>query len=755
MTKLPPIFALIFSAAIFPLALLAQDEPSLEFGALSQILPGALAGSYEYDTASGVVHWTNGVYVKYGGTVLTADSASVDPQSGEVLADGKVRIEEGDQIWVGEHITYNFKTRRMQSEQFRTGKPPVFAAGEHLQGDASNQTYTARHIFVTTDDVSEPVVRVRASRMKIVPGKYIEMWNAVLFVDGVPSFYFPYYKRNLGAHANNLDLLPGFRSSYGPYLLATYRWYLGDDADGKFHMDYRTRRGVGAGPDLNLHLGQWGEAQFKYYYLYDNDANRGTNGLPDFGSVPPNRQRLYFAYQATPATNLNVKALVNYQSDPFVLHDYFESDYTQNPQPNTLVEVNKYSENWSLDALTTPRVNSFFNQVERLPDVRLTGFRQEIFNTPVYYDSESSAGYYRQFVTFTNGLFPGTNGFYANSGARADTYHQLTWPMRFFKWLNITPRVGGRFTYYSEQNASSGTNSETYRTVLNTGVAASFKAAQLWANATNSFFQVDGLRHIIEPSVNYVYIPRPSTPASQLPQFDSELPSLLLLPLQFPDDNNIDSIDSQNVIRFGLRNTLQTKRDGQLDNLLDWNVMLDWRLNPDARTNALNLGAPGPQKTFDDLYSELTFKPRSWLTLESQLRYDINDGQLDLAFHQLTFTPDEKWSWGLGHWYLHNNFPAAGIGGENFITSTMFYRVNDNWGLRATHDFNAQDGRLQQQFYTLYRDLRSWTGALTFRVIDNLTGPEDFTIALTFSLKASPGYHVGDDAVEPYHLVGE
>jgi hypothetical protein len=28
----------------------------------------------------------------------------------------------------------------------------------------------------------------------------------------------------------------------------------------KLHLDYRERRGVGAGPDLNLHLGQWGDA---------------------------------------------------------------------------------------------------------------------------------------------------------------------------------------------------------------------------------------------------------------------------------------------------------------------------------------------------------------------------------------------------------------------------------------------------------------------------------------------------------------
>ena len=76
---------------------------------------------------------------------------------------------------------------------------------------------------------------------------------------------------------------------------------------------------------------------------------------------------------------------------------------------------------------------------------------------------------------------------------------------------------------------------------------------------------MDGLRHIIEPSANYVFVPDPSTPPAQLPQFDSEQPSLMLLPVEFPDYNNIDSIDTQNVIRFGLRNTLQTKRDGQLD----------------------------------------------------------------------------------------------------------------------------------------------------------------------------------------------
>jgi hypothetical protein len=378
--------------------------------------------------------------------------------------------------------------------------------------------------------------------------------------------------------------------------------------------------------------------------------------------------------------------------------------------------------------------------------VRLTGYRQQVLDSPVYYDSQSSAGWYRQFTTYTNGLYQDDNGFYTRSAARADTYHQFTLPWTFFHWLNVAPRVGGRLTYYSSENFTNGQpNDDTFRGVFNTGVGASFKASQLWAGATNSTLQIDGLRHIIEPSVNYVFVPDPSTPPGQLPQFDAEQPSLLLLPINFPDYNDIDSIDTQNVIRFGLRNTLQTKRNGALDTLLSWNVQLDWRLDPKAN-----------QGTFNDLYSALAFRPRSWLTLESQTRNDLNDGRLNLAFEQLTFAPNDRWSWGLGYWYLRGGQWGNSTWAENnFVTSTLFVRFSDNWGARMTDNFNLVTSRLQEQFYSIYRDLRSWTSALTFRVTNDEGNSPDFTVAFTLSLKASPATTVGEDVANRYRLVGE
>jgi LPS-assembly protein len=743
MSKLPVIAALAIFAAIFPVSVLAQEKLEWEVWSLNEVVPGAPNGSVEM---MGVMATgNNGICVKYGETVLMADSASVNRETGEAVADGHVRIEMGGQIWLGEHINYNFKTHQMRSEQFRSGRPPVFAYGENLQGDLSNKVYTARHAYVTSDDVSDPAARIRASRIRMVPGQYIEAWNAVVFMDGVPAFYYPYYKRNLGAHANNWNFTPGYSSAYGPFLLSTYTWWLNDSVDGALHGDYREQRGLGVGPDLNLHLGRWGEAGFKYYYLHDQDSSYSlnTNNFASLsGPIPENRQRVYFGWQATPSTNLNIKALVNYQTDPLVLHDFFEGDYAANPQPNTFVEANKYWDDWSLDALTTPEANNFFDQVERLPDVKLTGWRQQVLDTPVFYESESSAGYYRQELAATNSLFAGTNGpNFDYSAARADTFQQLLLPTTFFGWLNVTPRAGGRLTYYSTETGPGGTNGETYRKVFNTGLDVSFKSSRLWTGATNSLLDMDGLRHIVEPSASYAFVPRPSTLPPQLPQFDTQSPSLLLLPIQLPDYNDIDSIDSENVIRFGLRNTLQTMRAAGLQNLLDWNVLLDWRLHPNAG-----------QDTFNDLYSGLTFRPRSWLTLESQTRYDINNGYFNLAYNQVTFAPNERWSWSLGHIYTRSGFVDNG---DNLISSTMYFRVNDNWGFRAQHDFNAMDGLLQDQFYTVYRDLRSWTGALTFRVTDNGTGPENFTVAFTFSIKAHPRQKVGGDTVESYHLVGE
>jgi LPS-assembly protein len=727
MTRLRFMLTLALCALALPGTLRAQQQPVWEMEALTD------QGWAEFDFQTGLGRGTNGVLVRYGTAFLTADQVGVNQQSGDVTADGNVRVQSEDQVWVGEHVRYNFKTRQMEAEQFRTGKVPVFAAGEGLHGEVTNRVYIATNGIVTTDDVAEPTVKVRAKYLKIIPGQRVEARHATLYVAGVPVFYFPYYSRKLGPRSNEFSFLPGYRSIYGPYLLSSYTFFLNEELDGILHADYRERRGPGAGPDLNYHFGPWGDGSLKYYYMHDNDPGVG-GGDP---SISHDRERVDFSYQANPATNLSVRSVVRYQSDTNIVREFFEREYVQDNQPSTYANANKYWSNYSLDAYVQPRVNDFLETVERLPDVRLTGYRQQVGASPVYYESESSVGYYRRLFAETNSL-PTTPYFAA---ARADTFHQLLLPETFFGWLNITPRVGGRLTYYSDATGPGATTEERDRAVFNTGAEFSFKASQLWPAVQSEFFQADGLRHIIQPSLNYVYVPRPNyVGTNELPPFDYELPSLRQLPIDFPGYNSIDSIDSENVARMGLENKLQTKREGKVVNLVDWDVYTDWRLQPNAQ-----------QTTFSDLYSDLTLNPRSWLSLQSQTRYDIQDGDWRMSITTLTLRPGESWSWTLGQVYLRDDFsssPTALGPGENVLTSSFLVRLNENWGLRTAHYFDASTGSLREQDYAIVRDLRSWTAALTFRVRKDPGTPEDFTVALSLWLKAYPKSGHGPEAMQ-------
>jgi hypothetical protein len=367
--------------------------------------------------------------------------------------------------------------------------------------------------------------------------------------------------------------------------------------------------------------------------------------------------------------------------------------------------------------------------------VKFSAFRQQIGVTPLYYEGDSSLGYFRRrFVTNSAPDF---------EAVRGDSYHQVVWPRTHFGWLNFTPRVGGRYTYYGETDGPGGGMNELHRGVFNTGAELSFKASRVWRGARSRMFEVDELRHILEPSLNYVFVPEPNRRPPELPQFDHELDSLRLLPIDFPDYNAIDSIDSRNVLRLGLRNKLQTIRRGEVDNLLNWAVYTDWRLDP-----------TGTQTTFSDIFSDLDLRPRSWLTLNSQTRVDIHEAEMVESNHRVTVQPGNVWSVTLGHRFLREN-PALGPESENnLFTTSIYHRFNDNWGARISHHFESRDGRMEEQYYTLYRDLRSWTAALTFRLRDNRGSPDDFTVAATFSLKAFPRFGLGDDRDEPEYLLG-
>jgi len=678
-----------------------------------------------------------GVLISNQNYTVTAEQALENDATGDIFVEGDTIILDHGHIWRGTNAVYNFKTGDVRADSFKSAQMPFNLSGDHLAGD-SNHVFTATNAIISTDDYAKPLYHIRARTISIVPGQYIEAHQATLFLGTVPIFYFPHFKHTLGKHPNNFEYIPGWRSTYGPYLLSAYNWYGNGLLDGTIHLDERQKRGIAVGPDFLLHLGDYGQAAFRYYYAHDQDPNADGLNLPHVG---PNRQRMTFYYQDAPATNFTAKIIANYQSDPIVVRDFYESEYQHNIEPASFGEVEQLWPNFTLNAMAQDRLVNFFETVERLPDVRLTGLRQQVGDTPVFYESESSVGYLRRDFSETNTL--GQTNY---SATRADTVQQFTLPQTYFGWLNVTPRVGGRVTYYSDvEGPATATNAQA-RGVFNTGVDFSLKASRVYRNLQSQFWDVEDLRHIIEPDINYAYVPAPSRPASDLPQFDTAMPTLRQLPLEAPEYNSIDSIGEQNVLRLTLRNKLQTKRRNGVEDLINLAVYTDWNLTP------------GTNHIFSDLYTDLTLRPRTWLTLSSYARYDLPDHRWRDAINSMSFTPNNTWSFSVGYRYLMNNdpefltTPGQSLPGHNLISASVYYRMNENWAFHMQDFYEAQDGVLQQQTYTLYRDLRSWTAALIFRLTQGIGQPDDYTVAISLSLKAFPRFPLGSDSDIPRSL---
>src|SRR5262245_26404704 len=89
-----------------------------------EILIESLTGQSEVviDYKNSIGCGTNGVVIRYTNAVLTAKQAMVNLASGEAQAQGAVVLQRGSEIWRGERLLYNFKTRELEAENFRTGR---------------------------------------------------------------------------------------------------------------------------------------------------------------------------------------------------------------------------------------------------------------------------------------------------------------------------------------------------------------------------------------------------------------------------------------------------------------------------------------------------------------------------------------------------------------------------------------------------------------------------------------------------------
>jgi LPS-assembly protein len=701
-------------------------------------------------TSTGETKYENGlatardnVAIHVGDTDIYADYAQYNSSTHEVELRGHVRIYRDVTLYVADSGVYNVDTKQVHAINARTESKPYFVSGESVS-EISENGYLIKNGTFTTHDAPSSDFHIQARTIRVYEKDRVIFQNVTLYIRKVPVFWWPYMYQSLN-DAFSFTVSPAFLSSWGPSLLTQVTFPITDHIKGRIRLDYRGRRGVAVGFESNIEYGKDNSslAKLKTYYIQDQNPELNQTAVPRKG-VPTGRYRLSLEDRTNFSDDIYGIANLTKMSDPYVMEDFYQGEFRIDPVPDNVIALTKTDPFYTLTGIARFQANEFFEVTERLPEVVLDIKRHALFGGPIFYEGESGFAELRR-------QFPDGSGFQNYGTTRVDTFHQLLYPNTYFGWLSVVPRVGFRGTYYGETRDLGTTiftpnpnplvpdfllpnptlahpidfGGETFRAVFNTGVEASFKVSRTWENVQSRAFGLDGLLHVIQPFTNFSYVSENGPNPMSILQFDRFEPSTQLRAIDFPQFTPMDSIDGWTVWRLGVRNRLKTRRDDTTITWLELDSFFD-----------VNFDNPYDRTDYSNFFNNIRFTPLPWVSFSVNSQVPAFAKGFTEVNTTATIQPIANLQLSVGHRYLNDN--------PFFADSSLFvvggyYRLDDNWGVGVQEQYEAATGILEQQRYSIYRDLTSWVASFGGVIRDN-AGVKEYGILFTVTLKAFPKF---------------
>jgi len=701
-------------------------------------------GENHYD--KGIAYAEGNVVVRHGEDTIYADQVNFDKARRELQAKGHVRIFSQNKIYRGEFFTYNVDTKQVRSEEFRGLMGQYYVGGASVDSPKPNDYLIKNGVF-STENRANPTYRLKARTVEIFPDDRVVLKNVGVYIGDVPVMWLPYMAipQDKGKKQDTFELNIGSGSRWGFYAVGGYTMALDSRWVSTLHLGEYTRRGMGGGVDFNFDPRPGDHGEFKSFVIHDQGTGIDV-GTADRPFAPTeNRYRYEYRHKYNLSPELTTTADLNLWSDKWVTQDFFPSEYRQQIQPDNFMDLIYNDPNFNITLLGRTQFGELFNVVERRPEFDVELKRQQFFNLPISYESQSSmVNFQRKYDRGNTTLTGNMNMPYA--AVRYDTFHEFSYPRQYFNWLSITPKAGVRGTVYTHNNelTDPSPNSEVSRLVFNLGLDASFKVSKEWRDLQNPEWGIDGLRHVVQPYVEAAYVPTPNLRPNEFRGFDSRIPSTRLQPLDFSSFNSIDSIDRLGAVRPGFRQLLETKRDGKNYELADWNTYTQVNVTHNTNYGILD------NQVVSHVYSQLEFYPTDWLHYDAYGALGLNSHAFDELSTQVSWQVHPALELNVGYQLLNHvqytslalqDYPSLQLDNSNLITLGSFWRLNENWKLSQQLGFEAANGRLQEQSYSIYRDMAAWSMSLTGSVIDNASNGREYVAYFGMTLKSFPEVH--------------
>lgn len=618
----------------------------------------------------------------------------------EAIAEGRVIVSDGVNVFTGDKVYYNFDTGKGNVDGIGTRLDPWFAKGQSAER-ISKELYHIKNGYITTCDYEVPHYRIQARDIYIYPGDKVTARHIIFYWGNVPLFYWPYYSKSLKDKKSKWIVIPGYNNKFGAFLLTGYKMWWDDFLGGRLEpilrLDWYQKRGWAAG------------IYAKYKYKDRIDSLVRSYIIDDKGYEKGRTRRGRFAIDWVQNITEDIRGIIdlNWLSDPTIIYDFFRDEFKDEIQTENYINIAKTTPWYQLGLMVKKRFHNFYTDLERLPELTFSFLEHKIGRTNLLYRASASIGYLVQ-------RFAKSIDEEDYSAVRFDTTQELQYPKKYFGWLTVIPRVGTRQTYWSKRATGEvitnpdGTtktvkkevDKPTWRSVYFTGAEFTTKISKVFYTYSD-FWQINQLRHLIEPRINYIYQHEPTVLPEELLDFG-------------------DLVDKDNHIELGVRNKLQTRRYGSAWDLVDLWVGTNYYPQQYEETAS-------EKRSFSHVTADLELRPFDWIAMDMDANFDQYDRQVDSFNTELVFYKDDKFSFGLGYRYSRNV--------DKLWTSEINYTINSDWAIRIQHRFELDTGELQEQEYILIRDLHCWNLAFTFREYANI---DETVYFIVFYPKAYP-----------------
>ncbi|HWA27225.1 MAG TPA: LPS assembly protein LptD [Lacunisphaera sp.] len=630
-----------------------------------------------YDDATKEMVVTGDARMVLGSTVLTADEIRFNAATQVATAHGHLVITSGARRLVADEGTYHTPTGKITARNLRVGQFPVYVSGESVEGTFDELVFNHATVFFRENAGYTP--SVRAERLTYAKGRIVRAEGLGVGVLGGHFLRFPKFEQALDADfISYVTARLGYRGRLGVFAELGAHIPLTPDVKLGADVGLYSSRGVMAGPSgryHDIHGDSVVDGFFRSGYINDS-GDRRTDVLGD--PVPRDRTFFSWGHRQNYGEHFTLNGEFNYWSDSEVLRDFRHREFDEVQQPDSFIEATWTNPNSSLSAFTRFHPNHYHRVQERLPELRF-----DLFPTAGF------LGAYRRFsasaAVLESDAFDNTDPRLRTT--RFDAYYGVERPIAPTPWFTFTPVAGGRLTHYT--NALLGKDDFT-RAIGEVGFDARLLASRTF-DTKNEIWEIDGLRHLVEPKLSYRYAPEAAHGRAYIPPIDRRVFSTYLQPLSIGDSRNLDDLTALNTARLSLNNTFQTRdpKHGSRD-LATLNFAADYRFDPDAGQHPLS-----------DIYTELTLTPAPWVRFDLFHRFDPHARRQPEINTGVTLIDQEWWSLRLATHFLRDDYD------EYFLDYR--HRINESFDVTALFRYDGRRNRFNEQSYGVWQRLgQTW-----------------------------------------------